>query len=308
MTSEASHDVVVIGGGVAGVNCALECFDIQLDTILIEANATLGGQLPEIGHSVRNLAAARFDDGPALQRSLLDAAAILGNRLRLSQPVTKADLAERVIDVDDGQIAGRAIVVATGTRHQYLEAAPDGAFAGDVTYQVEPRIDSFAGRDVAVIGGGDSGTLDALALAHRGSSVTLIHRSPHLTARHDVVRQLRDEPRITDLAGWDLEATRGTDRLEGIVVVDHATGERKELAVGGLVVKIARVPNTELFAGQLDLDRSGAVVVDRELRTSRRGVFAVGDVVSGAYPRVAAALGTGSLAARSVLAHLEGRS
>src|SRR5262249_57486435 len=92
MTSEESHDVVVIGGGVAGVNCALECFDIQLDTILIEANASLGGQLPEIGHSVRNVAAGRFDDGRALQRSLLEATAILGDRLRLSQPGTEAAL------------------------------------------------------------------------------------------------------------------------------------------------------------------------------------------------------------------------
>jgi thioredoxin reductase (NADPH) len=308
MTSETSHDVVVIGGGVAGVNCALECFDIQLDTILIEANATLGGQLPEIGHSVRNVAAGRFAGGRALQRSLLEAAAILGDRVRLSQPVTKADLADRVIEVDGERIAGRAVVVATGTRRQYLEAAPDGAFGGDVTYQVEPQLDSFAGRDVAVIGGGDSGTLDALALARRGSSVTLIHRSPDLTSRHDILRQLRDEPRITDLGGWDLEATRGTDRLESIVVVNHSTGERKEVAARGLVVKIARVPNTELFAGQLELDRSGAIVVDRELRTSRAGAFAVGDVVAGAYPRVAAALGSGSLAARSVLSHVEGRS
>jgi thioredoxin reductase len=308
MTSEASHDVVVIGGGVAGVNCALECFDIQLDTILIEASASLGGQLPEIGHSVRNVAAGRFDDGEALQRSLLEATAILGDRVRLSQPVTKADLAERVLDVDGGRIVARAVVVATGTRRQYLEAAPDGAFGGDVTYQVEPQLDSFAGRDVAVIGGGDSGTLDALALAERGSSVTLIHRSPELTSRHDILRRLRDEPRITDLGGWAVEATRGTDRLEGIVLVNHSTGERKELPVRGLVVKVARVPNTELFAGQLELDRSGAVTVDRELRTSRTGVFAVGDVVAGAYPRVAAALGSGSLAARSVLSYLQGRS
>ena len=75
-----------------------------------------------------------------------------------------------------------------------------------------------------------------------------------------------------------------------------------------LVIKIARAPNTQLFEGQLELDRSGAVVVDRELRTSRPGVFAVGDIASGAYPRVVAALGQGSLAARSVLHHVEGRS
>jgi len=268
----------------------------------------LGGQLPEIGHSVRNVAAGRFADGRALQGSLLEAADILAGRVRLSHPVSRADLTERVIEAGGERIAGRAVVLATGTRRQFLEAAPDGAFDGDVTYQVEPRLDSFAGRDVAVIGGGDSGSLDALALARRGSAVTLIHRSPDLTARDDIVRQLRDEPRITDLAGWDLEATRGTERLEGIVVVDHSTGQRKDLAVQGLVVKIARVPNTELFGAQLELTGSGAIVVDRELGTSRTGVFAAGDVVAGAYARVAAALGQGSLAARSVLSYLEGRS
>ena len=174
---------------------------------------------------------------------------------------------------------------------QFLDAAPDGAFGGDITYQLEPVLPHFAGRDVAVIGGGDSGTLDALELARRGSTVKLIHRSPRLSARRDIRRQLRDQPRIEELPGWELEAADGAERLEKIVLVRPSSGERQEIAVQGLVVKIARGPNTQLFDGQLDLDRSGAVVVDRDLRTSRAGVFAVGDVVSGAYARVAAALG-----------------
>jgi thioredoxin reductase (NADPH) len=309
MTGEEQRDVVVVGGGVAGVNCALECFDIQLDTVLVEASAALGGQLPEILHSVRNVATGRFADGQALQRALRESAEILGDRVRLSHPVTAADMEGRAVEVDGGRLSGRALVVATGTRRQFLEAAPDGAFGGDITYQLEPLLDSFAGRDVvAVIGGGDSGTLDALELARRGSSVKLIHRSPELNARPDILRQIRDQPRIEDLPGWQLEAAHGAERLESIVLVRPSNGERREVAVQGLVVKIARTPNTQLFAGQLELDRSGAVVVDRELRTSRAGVFAVGDVVAGAYARVAAALGHGSLAARSVLHYLEGRS
>lgn len=309
MTSEEHHDVIVVGGGVAGVNCALECFDIQLDTILVEASAALGGQLPEILHSVRNVAAGRFADGAALQRALLESAEILGDRVRLSHHVTKAELEARAIDVGGRRLSGGALVVATGTLKQYLEAAPDGALGGDITYQLEPVLDSFAGRDVvAVIGGGDSGTLDALELARRGSTVKLIHRSSDLSARQDIRRQLRDQPRIEDLPGWELEAAHGAERLESIVLVRTSTGERQDIPVQGLVVKIARAPNTQLFEGQLELDRSGAVVVDRDLRTSRDGVFAVGDVVSGAYPRVAAALGQGSLAARSVLHYLEGRA
>jgi thioredoxin reductase len=309
MTGEEQHDVVVVGGGVAGVNCALECFDIQLDPVLVEASAAMGGQLPEILHSVRNVAAGRFADGQALQRALRESAEILGDRVRLSHPVTAADVEARAIEVDGERLSGRALVVATGTRRQFLEAAPDGALGGDITYQLEPVLDSFTGRDVvAVIGGGDSGTLDALELARRGSSVKLIHRSPQLNARRDILRQLRDQARIEDLAGWELEAAHGAERLESIVLVRPSTDQRQEVVVHGLVVKIARAPNTQLFEDQLELDRSGAVVVDRELRTSQAGVFAVGDVVSGAYARVAAALGQGSLAARSVLHYLEGRS
>src|SRR5207244_3004953 len=162
----------------------------------------------------------------ALRDSLEQSAAILGDRLRLSHPVTRADLRERWIEVDAARIRARALVIATGTFHQDLFAAPDGAFGGDVTYLLEAR----PGR-----------------------------------------------------------------------LVRRADGQRRRLEAGGLVVKIARVPRTDLFRGQLELDRAGAIVVDRELHTSCDGVFAAGDVVADSYARVASALGQGSLAARSVL-------
>ncbi len=150
----------------------------------------------------------------------------------------------------------------------------------------KPEPDRFVGRDVVVIGGGDSATLDALALAREGSPVTLVHRSQALHARDDIVEQVRNEARIEDLAGWELESLDGGDRLEGVTVLRHADGQRRRLEVGGLVVKIGRVPRTDLFRDQLDVDGAGAIVVDREMRTSRDGVFAAGDVVAGAYPRV----------------------
>jgi thioredoxin reductase (NADPH) len=301
------RDVVIVGGGVAGVSCALECVDIQLDTAVFEAYERPGGQLVEIPHSVRNVATGPPRDGSTLRDGLEDSAVILGDRLRLSHPITRADLGERWIEVDRVRIRARALVIATGTRHQRLPAAPDGAYGGDVTYTVEARPDQFVGRDVVVIGGGDSGALDALELARTGSKVTLVHRSDALTARHDIVEQLRQESRIEDLAGWELASLEGGDRLEAVNLVRRADGRRRRLKAGGLVVKIARVPRTDLLRGQLELDGAGAIVVDRDLQTSRVGVFAAGDVVSGAYARVAAAMGQGSLAARSVLRYLQAR-
>jgi thioredoxin reductase (NADPH) len=307
MPAENEHDVVIVGGGAAGVSCALECVDIQLDTMLFEADGRAGGQLVEIPHSVRNLAAGRFENGPALRDALEEAAALLGARLRRARAVTRVDLGERWVEVDGTRVHARALVIATGTSRQQLPAATDGAFGGAVTYQIESaRREQFVGRDVVVIGGGDSATLDALELARTGSTVKLVHRSDALSARDDIVEQLRREPRIQDLAGWELESMHGREQLDE-VVLRSVDGQRLRLAAQGLVVKIARAPRTQLFRDQLELDRAGAIVVDHEMRTSRDGVVAAGDVVAGAYARVATALGQGSLAARSVLRYLQGR-
>ncbi|HEY7105801.1 MAG TPA: NAD(P)/FAD-dependent oxidoreductase [Acidimicrobiia bacterium] len=304
MAASEDHDVVIVGGGVAGVSCALECFDIRLDTVVLEESERPGGQLAEIPHSVRNVATSRPADGRQLRDSLEDAARILGPRLRLTGRVVGVNLAQRWVEVEGNRLCGRALVLATGTRHQYLPAAEDGAFGGDVTYLLEARPGHFAGRAVVVIGGGDSATLDALELAQGGSDVKLVHRSERLTARYDIVKRVRHEPAIEELAGWALDSVSGGDRLEH-VTIRRADGTTRRLAAGGLVVKIARLPRTELFRGQLELDHAGAIVVDGDLRTSCAGVFAAGDVVAGAYARVATALGQGALAARSALRELQ---
>ena len=308
MPAEEEHDAVIVGAGPAGVNCALECHDIQLDTVVFEAAGEPGGQLTEIHHSVRNVAAGRFANGRELREALEESATLLGPRLRRGESVTRVDVAARVVELADGtRVHGRALVIATGSARQQLAAAPDGAFGGDVTYEIESRPDQFGGLDVVVIGGGDSATLDALELARRGSTVKLVHRGHALTARADIIDQVRREERIEDLAGWELESVHGGEHLEE-VTLKRATGDRMRAQARGVVVKIARRPRSGVVSGQLDLDRRGAIIVDDQSRTSTSGVFAAGDVVADAYARVAAALGQGSLAARSVLRHLQGRA
>jgi len=302
--AEEHHEVVIIGAGMAGLSCALECYDIQLDTVVLEMQAEVGGQITEIPFHVRNVAAGVYDDEHPLPLALERSVAILGDRARRSWPVDRIDLGERWVESAGRRLMADTIVIATGVGPRRLAAAADGAFGGDVTYQLGPDLDRFAGRPVVVIGGGDNATLDALALARTGSPVTLVHRSERLSSRPDIAGQLGDNPRIMELAGWELDEVRGDDRLEEVVLVRLATGERRSLKASGLVVKVGKAPRTDLFRDQLDIDSSDAVVVDEALATSRPGVFAAGDVVAGAYWRIATAIGQGSLAARSVLRHL----
>jgi thioredoxin reductase (NADPH) len=302
--AEEHHQVVIIGGGMAGVSCALECYDIQLDAILLETEAEVGGQITEIPFHVRNVAAGVYDNELPLPLALERSAAILGDRARRSWPVEQIDLGDRWVESTGRRLVADAIVIATGAGLRRLPAAADGDFGGDVTYELGSDLDRFAGRPVVVIGGGDNSALDALALAQNESPVTLVHRAERLASRPDIAGQLRDDPRITELGGWELDEVHGNDRLEEVMLVRPATGERRSVKAGGLVVKIGKAPRTELVRGQLETDRSGAIVVDETLATSRLGVFAAGDVVAGAYWRIATAIGQGSLAARSVLRHL----
>jgi thioredoxin reductase (NADPH) len=301
---EALHDVVVIGAGAAGVSAAIECFDIQLDVLVLEATSKVGGQIDQIPHTVRNVATA-LEGNDALVDALARHASIVGDRLKFDQTVTRIDLGAGVVDAGAHRYRTRSVLVATGSSRRELENAPDGSFGGDVTYLVEPHLARFAGLPMAVFGGGDSAALDALALAATGSPVTLVHRSPHLTARRDLVERVRAEGRITEMAGWNLGKLVGSDRLQGIDVSDSSTGEHQRLDVRGVVLKLGRAQRVDLVRDQLNLGVRGGIAVDAELRTSDPRTFAAGDVVEGAYERIATAVGQGSLAARSIVTYLK---
>ena len=303
---ETLHDVVVIGAGAAGVSAAIECFDIKLDVIILDGAGKVGGQIDEIPHTVRNVAVAS-DGNDALVDAMARHASMLGDRMQLGQTVTGLDLDSGLVVTDGSRCRARSVLVATGSRRRELADAPEGSYGGAVTYLVEPHVARFAGLPMAVVGGGDSAVLDALELAEAGSPVTLVHRSPHLTARSDLVERVRSEGRITELGGWKLDKLVGSDQLQGVEVSDIGTDDHRRLDVGGIVLKLGREQRVDLVRDQLDLGAHGGIAVDAALRTSHPGTFAAGDVVEGAYERIATAVGQGSLAAHSILTYLQSR-
>jgi thioredoxin reductase (NADPH) len=298
------HDVIVIGAGAAGVSAAIECADIQLDVLLFEQANRVGGQIGEVPHTVRNVVTAE-EGNDRLLAALERHASTLGERLRLGEPVHAVDLEGGTVDAGTSRYQGKSVLIATGSHRRELEIARDGSFGGDVTYLVEPHLPRFAGRPMVVVGGGDSAALDALALAEAGSPVTLVHRAPRLSARHDIVERVRASDHITVLAGWDVDQLVGEDQLRSVVVSNPTTGERRAIDAGGIVLKLGREKCVELVRGQVDLGAHGGIAVDAALRSSNPRAFAAGDVTEGAYERVATAIGQGSFAAHSILNYLQ---
>jgi thioredoxin reductase (NADPH) len=295
------HDVVVIGAGSAGLSAAVECADIALDVVALEAEERVGGQVHDIPHTVRNVATTTVTP-PAVADALEEHAVALGDRLRRKSPATVVDVAAGRVETALDSYRARTLVIATGSRRRELAVAPEGAFGGAVTYLVEDHLPSFVGRAVAVIGGGDSAVLDALQLARAGSDVTLVHRSAELHARSDLLAELAAEPKIAQMAGFGIERLIGTGLLEAVEL--RGQGSTVRLGIERMVLKLGREPNTDLVRGQVGLGTGGGIDVDADLRTTHPSTFAVGDVVEGTYERIAVALGQGSVAARSVLRSL----
>ena len=280
------HDVIVIGAGVAGVSTAIECSDIQLDVLLFESADRVGGQIEEVPHTMRNVVTSA-DGNDKLLAALAQHASTLGDRLRLGDPVHSLDLAIGSVTTRDGGHRAKSVLIATGSRRRELGIAPEGSFGGDVTYLIEPQFQRFAGHPMVVVGGGDSAALDALALADTGSQVTLVHRSPHLSSRHDIAERLRSSDRITDLAGWDVDELVGRDRLRSVKVSNPTTGERREIEAGGIDLKLGREahrvgqgPGRARLARRDHGRRFTADLEPEDLRRRRRdrgGVRACGD-------------------------------
>ncbi|HEY9868809.1 MAG TPA: NAD(P)/FAD-dependent oxidoreductase [Candidatus Obscuribacterales bacterium] len=297
MTAETRVDVLIIGGGPAGVSCALELHDSRVDYLLLEASQELGGQLASIPHTIKNLAAGFFRDGKQLRERLVGLVEKMRCRYLAAHPVTEAQLSEMRISAGAKTFSAGAVVIATGSRVRTLPIDRHDDFSQHILYRIEGRHSQLKGQNVAVVGGADSACLDALELAEICPQVYLVHRKDRLTARPDIVRAAHAHPRIKLLLNSQVRALLGATHLEGITVVAAAAPSAIELPVTKLVVQIGREPNSEPFRGQLDMDDKGHIKIAVDGSTSCAGVFAAGDVAFPAYPRIATAMGQGMTAA-----------
>jgi thioredoxin reductase (NADPH) len=304
--------VIIIGSGPAGLTAGIYAGRAQLEPLLIAGNL-LGGQ-PTLTHVVENYSG--FPEpvpGQELAQLMQRQAERFGARI-LQDEVMGVDLSNPSLKVQTWgeSYQAQALIIATGASPRKLGVPGEEEFAGrGVSYCAV--CDGFFYRDrrVAVVGGGDTAIEEAIFLTRFVEQVTVIHRRDRLRATQILQQRAFDNERIDFL--WDsvVREIVGQQAVTGVRVENVKSGEFSLVAVDGVFIYVGFTPNTEFLKGELELDERGYIVADERGHTSRRGVFAAGDVRKGVLKQVATAVGSGAVAAMEAeeyIAELEGRS
>ena len=302
------HDVIIIGAGPAGIAAALWCDELGLDTLVLEQNSAIGGQLHSVFNAIENYPGASFKNGSDLAAKLAEQADKCDFDLWTQVEIESVDLKTKRLSLRSGeQLQSISIVIATGVRRRKLGIPGEAEFVGKgiIESGVRDR-EQFAGRDVCVIGGGDAAVENALLLAEFCPTVTLVHRAQKLRARSEFTEQLHGNHCITVFPESVVTRILGTDHVEAVEIRRQAAIKPFQMAVGGVLIRIGVQPNTELFANQLPLDERGYVSVNSVFETELPNVFAIGDVASPLAPTIVGAMGAGATAAKVIASRLIG--
>jgi thioredoxin reductase (NADPH) len=299
-------DLVVVGGGPAGISAAIWAHTLHLRYAVLDAGATPGGQLHRVYNTIVDYPGVEPGDGSALAGRFAAHLDRLGVEVRSGSRVAAVDVAARAVEVDGARLDAAYLLLATGVRRRRLGVPGEAEFVGR---GVSPSASKFAhlfrGRRVLVVGGGDAALEEALILADGCERVTLAHRSDRFRGRDDFRERVEAHPRIDVLVGAELEAIEGEGEVERARLRVGSTSS--VLDVAGVFICVGVEPATDLVAGQLDLDERGFVRVDATQRTSADGVYAAGDVCSGSSWTIAAAVGEGAAAVKDVQRRLSAK-
>jgi thioredoxin reductase (NADPH) len=295
--------IIVMGSGPAGLTAAIYTARASLAPLVIEGETVgtdqPGGQLM-LTTDVENYPG--FIDGimgPELMGNMRSQAERFGARI-LTQRVTRVDLASspKRVWIDDVEHQAKAVVISTGAKALMLGLESERRLLG---YGVSTCATCdgffFRGKDIVVVGGGDSALEEAIFLTKFGETVTVIHRRKELRASKIMQDRAFANPKIRFI--WDSAVTEviGDGKVEALTVHNLVTGEDSRIEAAALFVAIGHTPSSELFEGQLELDAAGYIVTTDGTATSLAGVFACGDVVDHTYRQAITAAGMGCMAA-----------
>jgi thioredoxin reductase (NADPH) len=299
------RSTVILGSGCAGLTAAIYTARAGLNPLVLEGHEP-GGQL-SMTTLVENFPGwPEGIQGPELIENMKKQAARFGATFQLA-PLAAVDLKENPLRLrtSDGEILTRTLIVASGASARWLGLPSEQALIGHgVSSCATCDGFFFRGKEIAVVGGGDSAMEEALFLTRFASKVTLLHRREGFRASKIMLDRVQAHPQIVLRPNTIIEEVLGVDEKEvcGLRLRDVATGEVTRLDISGLFLGIGHEPNTKVFAGQIDLDGDGYIRTSGNVLVTKDGmplpgVFACGDVQDRRYRQAITAAGSGCMAA-----------
>ena len=306
----AFYDLIVVGGGPAGLTAALYAAREGIETLIIERSG-VGGQAGVTERIENYPGFAQGIQGAELADAMRAQAEGFGVEILPAQTVTSlmADGDHKIITTETGdEYCSEAVLLTTGSRYRRLNVPGEEDLIGaGIHFCATCDGPFYKGQDMVVVGGGNSGVEEGLFLTKFAKKVTVLEVRDQLGASQILREKAASHPQMEVRLGTTVEEFRGNGKLSSVIIKNVASGEVEELKPGAVFIFIGLDPNVDFLQGTVDLDQFRFISTGLTLETSLEGVFAAGDVRGGSTKQVASAVGEGATAALMIRQYLEKR-
>lgn len=290
------YDIIVIGGGPAGLTAALYARRANKSVLILE-KAAFGGQIT-FSPKVENIPGFVSLSGNEFADHLVEQVLAQGAEVELCEALEIKDGDPKTVVTDGGDFLARAVIVATGAKHRRLGLDREETFIGEgISFCAVCDGAFYAGKTVAVIGGGNSALQEAILLSEQCAKVYVVQNLETLTGEQKLRDQLASRPNVEVILGTVVDELLGDAALTGIRIRRVADGSRSDLAIDGMFVAIGLIPQNEPFSGVVSLNSYGYADADESCLTRTPGIFVAGDCRSKKIRQVATAAADGAVAA-----------
>ncbi len=294
-------DVIIIGAGAAGLTAGIYASRAKLSTLILNEGA-VGGQMV-LTEEIANYPGVESTKGYMLANTMKNQAKSFGCKIKSNIKVSSYSFDGEVkkVELEDGRsFSGRSVILTPGGRPRSLNIEGEDRLKGKgISYCATCDGDFFTGKEVIVVGGGNSALEEAVALTNFATKVTIVHQFDHFQAFEHAIEEAKKNPKIEFIMESELRGFYGNEQLEKVTIEHLPSGKISELKTDGTFIFVGYQPNTESLDGLIKLNKRKEIIVDSDLKTNIEGVFAAGDCIVKRYRQVTTAVADGTIASLS---------